>query len=196
MCDARMGTDLPARLADTLRGRPRRTLTCVDKTRAAVLVPLLLVDTVPHLLFTRRAATLPHHAGQVAFPGGTHDPGDGDAVATALREAHEEVGLLPHDVSVLGSLDDIETVSSRFVITPIVGAVPHPYRWQPRPGEVDHVFTVSLPALTDPASRRTETWDFGGRSVPIDVIAVGGHAIWGATQRITRDLLTIVGDLD
>ena len=81
-----------------------------------------------HVLFTRRAASLPHHQGQVAFPGGSRDAGDADAEATALREADEEVGLRPADVRVLGRLDDIETVASRFLITPVVGVAPHPYR--------------------------------------------------------------------
>src|SRR5438093_8806488 len=85
--------DLVTRLTRALAARVRRVRDCPDKTVAAVLVPLLLVEGDAHLLFTRRATTLPHHQGQVAFPGGTTHTGDADLTATALREAHEEVGL-------------------------------------------------------------------------------------------------------
>jgi 8-oxo-dGTP pyrophosphatase MutT (NUDIX family) len=190
-----MLVDLVPRLAHALEARTRRALAREDKTPAAVLVPLLAVDGAMHVLYTRRSASLPHHQGQVAFPGGTHDLADVDLVATALREAHEEVGLLPEDVRVVGLLDDIETMTSRFVITPVVGTVPHPYRWRPRAGEVDHIFTVPVADLLSPDAERQETWDFGGRAVPIDLFPAGGQVIWGATHRITRNLLDIVRGL-
>src|SRR5262245_59000453 len=160
---ARMTVDLVPRLARAIEARARRLLAPEGKTRAAVLVPLLAMDGDLHLLYTRRAATLPHHQGQVAFPGGTVDAErDPDAVATALREAHEEIGLRPDDVRVLGPLDDIETMTSRFVIEPIGGLTPHPYAWTPSPREVDHIFTVRLADLLAPDAERRETWDFGG----------------------------------
>lgn len=188
-----MVASLLPRLARALDARPRRTLAASDKTRAAVLVPLVPVGNEVHVLYTRRSASLPHHQGQVAFPGGTHDAGrDRDVVATALREANEEIGLRPEDVHVLGPLDDIETMTSRFLITPVVGVTPHPYEWTPCPREVDQIFTVPLATLLAPDAQRRETWDFGGRAVPIDVFPVAGQVIWGATQRITRNLLDIV----
>src|SRR5512147_1452782 len=121
-----MASDLLTALARELTARSRITLASSDTTAAAVLVPLLPVDGVLHVLFTRRAASLPHHQGQVAFPGGTMHPEDADLEATALREADEEVGLRPADVQLLGRLDDIETLGSRFRITPVVGVTPHP----------------------------------------------------------------------
>lgn len=160
-----------------------------------MLVPLQAVDDAAHLVFTRRSPALPHHQGQIAFPGGTADPGDPDAVATALREAHEEIGVAPADVRVLAVLDDLETVGSGFVITPVVGVVPHPYDWRPCPREVDTIFTVPLATLEDPATARRETWDFGGTPWPVDSFAVGEHVIWGATYRITRNLLDLARTL-
>ena len=167
-------------------------LTGEGRTRAAVLVPLVPVGNAVHLLFIRRAADLAHHRGQIAFPGGRYEPGDANPVATALREAHEEIGLRPADVRVLGTLDDIETMTSRFLITPIVGVTPYPYSWAPDPREVDHVFTVPLTTLLAPDAERRETWDFDGTAVPIDHFPVAGQVIWGATHRITRNLLDIV----
>ena len=181
-----------AALARELTVRPRVDLPVSDTTAAAVLVPLLTVADDLHLVFTRRAASLPHHQGQVAFPGGTRHAEDRDAEATALREAHEEIGLRPDDVRVLGRLDELETVASRFRITPIVGAVPHPYAWRPCPREVDTVFTVPLATLRTPGIEREELWDFDGRQIPIRLFPVAGQVIWGATHRITRNFLDIV----
>jgi len=181
-------------LAGALDARDRIVLAPPGKTSAAVLVPLLAVDGEPSLLFTRRSAALPHHQGQVAFPGGRRHPDqDPDLLATALREAHEEIGLAPADVRLLGALDDIETVSTQFLITPFVGVVPWPYPFRPCPREVDAIFTVPLRVLQAPGAERRELWDFGGREVPIDTYHVDGHVIWGATQRITRNLLAVLG---
>lgn len=188
-----MVVDLVPQLARVIEARVRRMLASEGKTRAAVLVPLVPVEDGVHLLYTRRAASLPTHQGQVSFPGGRLDPArDDDAVAAALREAHEEVGLRPDDVRVLGTLDDIETMTSRFVITPVVGVTPYPYAWSPCPREVDHVFTVPIAALLAPDAERRETWDFAGHAVPIDHFPVAGQVIWGATHRITRNLLELI----
>jgi len=184
-------------IASALAARDRVVIDPGDRSPCAVLVPMLVVDGEPHLLFTRRAADLTHHQGQVAFPGGRHHPDeDVDLRATALREAHEEIGLDPKDVRVLGALDDIETVATRFVITPFVGVVPHPYAFTPSPAEVAVIFTVPLRVLQAPDAERQETWDFGGRSVPIATFPVDGHVIWGATQRITRNLLGVLDRVD
>jgi 8-oxo-dGTP pyrophosphatase MutT (NUDIX family) len=188
----RLATALTRKLAE----RPRVALSLPEKTLAAVLVPLLVVDGEPHVLFTRRSQDLPHHRGQVSFPGGRHHPGeDRDLQATALREAHEEIGLAPGDVRMMGALDDIETMSTRFVITPFVGLAPHPYEWRACPSEVDAIFTVPLRTLQAPGAERRELWDFDGSKIPIDFYPVDGHVIWGATQRITRNLLHVLSAL-
>jgi len=188
---------LLAGLTLALATRERQVLDPGDKTVAAVLVPLAPVDGELHLLLTRRSHLLSHHRGQVAFPGGRHHAEeDRDLQATALREAHEEIGLEPADARVLGMLDDIETVATRFVITPFVGVVPHPYCWRPRAAEVAAIFTVPLRVLQAPESARQELWDFGGERIPIDTFPVEGHVIWGATQRITRNLLDVIATLE
>ena len=179
-------------LARVLDSYGPRTLTRPDCTRAAVLVPVQLIDGELHLVYTRRAQSLPHHRGQIAFPGGTSDPTDDSLEDTALREAHEEIGLAPQDVCIFGRLSDIETLSSRFLITPIVGRIPHPYAWAPSADEVDIIFTVPIRQLLAPETECREIWDFGGHTLPIDHFPIGGHVIWGATHRITRNLLTLL----
>ena len=188
----RMASDLLVTLARELRARSRVALPPSDKTAAAVLVPLLAADDGVRVLFTRRSASLPHHQGQVAFPGGTCHADEADAESTALREAEEEIGLHPADVRLLGRLDDIETVGSRFRITPVVGVAPHPYAWRPCPREVDTIFTVSIAELVAPGAEREELWDFDGRKIPVRLFPVGGQVIWGATHRITRNLLQVL----
>jgi 8-oxo-dGTP pyrophosphatase MutT (NUDIX family) len=185
--------DLAGHLTRVLTARPRRVLERPEKTVAAVLVPLLAVDGEPHLLFTRRSADLPHHQGQVSFPGGRRDAGrDVDLQSTALREAEEEIGLQREEVHVVGALDDIETMSTQFLITPFVGVVARTAAWVPDPREVDAVFTVALRHLRTPGVERRETWDFQGHPVQIDLYDADGHVIWGATHRITRNLLAVL----
>lgn len=187
---------LIAGLTRVLAERERAVLNRPDKTVAAVLVPLLEVDGEPHVLYTRRSTALPSHQGQVAFPGGRRHPEDADLVATALREAQEEIGLEPSRARVLGALDDIETMSTSYVITPFVAVTPPPYTWTPCPREVDAIFTVPLRVLRAPETLRQEVWDFNGRRVPVDTYPVNGHVIWGATQRITGNLLDLVACID
>jgi len=95
---------------------------------AAVLIPFLHKEGEWHILYTRRTDTLPEHSGQVAFPGGMTDPQDSSPVATALREADEEISLKPEVVKILGSLKRLPTITNYFV-TPIVGAIPWPYEF-------------------------------------------------------------------
>lgn len=180
------------RIATALAAREATAIEDGDRTRAAVLVPLQPIGDDLHVVYTRRAAHLPHHAGQVAFPGGSRDAGDLNLEETALREAEEEIGLARSDVRILGRLDDIHTVASRFVISPFVAMIPHPYDWSPDPSEVATIFSVPISHLLDPESERRELWDFGGSKVPIDLFPFGEHVIWGATHRITRSLLDLL----
>lgn len=194
MARRRMGEVHVSRLEAILETYEPSAVPPGHRTASAVLVPMQLIDGALHLVYTRRALGLPRHRGQVAFPGGTRDPADADLLATALRESREEIGLAADDVRVLGRLDDIETVASRFVITPWVAMVPHPYPWSPAPEEVDAIFTVGIDRLLAPDAERREIWDFDGHPVPIDLFPVGEHVIWGATHRITRNLLALLRD--
>ena len=156
---------------------------------AAVLVPIVQRER-PTVLLTERTAHLSTHKGQVAFPGGRSDPEDLDAAATALREAHEEVGLEPGQVEVLGSLP-IYVTGSSFIVTPVVALVQPGFALQPNPYEVADVFEVPLDFLLNPAhhERHALQWQGLRREWFAMPYQDGAHQryIWGATAAMLRN---------
>jgi 8-oxo-dGTP pyrophosphatase MutT (NUDIX family) len=184
-------------LAERLAARPPRAFRMpgVVLREAAVLVPLLVREGQPHVLFTRRPTHLRHHAGQYSFPGGTREPADMTPLHTALRETQEELGLDTSGIRVLGALDEVPTITE-FRIQPFVGVLPEGATWQPNADEVDLVLEVPLAALLDPAIRRTERRSARGLEYEVDFYTYGSHVIWGATGRILRNLLSLVSALN
>lgn len=167
-----------------ITGRQRQSLPLEEKRLAAVLVPLYMEGGGLQILLIKRTEHVKTHQGQIAFPGGTWHPGDANPIATALREAHEEMGIRPADVEVLGELDDTSTATSNFLITPVVGFIPSPYPFQIETGEIADLLSLSLETLRDPEAFQEETWDREGRSVRVFVRREGSNIIWGATARI------------
>lgn len=142
----------------------------------------------PRLVLTVRTDHLQSHAGQVAFPGGRSDPGDADALATALRESREEIGLDPALVRPLGYLDCFETISG-YCITPVVASIAADAQLYPAPDEVAEVFEVPLAFLLAPENLRRYTMEFRGHRRPMVEFVHGGHRIWGATAAMLLNLL-------
>ncbi len=163
---------------------------------AAVLMPFLCTDNGWRLLFIRRTQhPNDRHAGQVAFPGGRCDSGDPNAYKAALREAHEEVGLVPQDVRILGKLRDMLTVTN-YLVTPVVGAFPWPYTLRPQPEEVSRIFSIPFEWLADSANRETQYRRFMDQGDPLPVIyfkPYDGEVLWGASARMTMLLLEALG---
>ena len=169
-----------------------------EPAAAAVLVPLVMRDELT-LLLTLRTANLSTHSGQVAFPGGRTDDSDSDAVDTALREAHEEIGLPRDHVEVLGTLP-IYVTGTAYIITPVVALVKPGFEVRPNPDEVADVFEVPLAYLMNPAHHQRHEFEFDGvtrqwLSMPyLDIgnAAEAGPAveryIWGATAGMLRNL--------
>ncbi len=151
---------------------------------AAVLVPIVERAGIPHLVFTRRTSTVAHHKGQVSFPGGRFEEGDGDLLTCALREAEEEVGI--RDVRVLGALDQMATPSG-FRVAPFVGVVPSGLSYSPQITEVESVIEIPFSAIEDDFGLRDVEWR-GGR---IESYAVEweGVLVWGVTGWILRGFL-------
>ena len=166
-----------------------------DAPRRAAAVLLGWREGVqPRLVLTVRNDTLQAHAGQVAFPGGRTDPEDADAVATALRESEEEVGLDRRLVTPLGYLDPFDTISG-YRITPVVARIAPDARLYPAPAEVAEVFEVPLGFFLDPANLRRYIMDFRGHRREMAEFIHGGHRIWGATAAMLVNLLQRMGRL-
>jgi len=153
---------------------------------AAVLVPIIL-HAEPSLLLTRRTSHLKKHAGQVSFPGGRIDPEDKDAVATALREAEEEVGLDPAQVEIVGRMDDYVT-GTGYIITPVIGLLPPGLSFRPSPNEVEAIFEFPFSVLLDPDAPRRQKQHVRGRWREYWVWPHPEHFIWGATAAIMYHL--------
>ncbi|MCU1672836.1 MAG: hypothetical protein JWN77_949 [Frankiales bacterium] len=152
---------------------------------------LVLFGDGPDLLFIERAATLRSHAGQPAFPGGAQDPEDAGAVAAALREAQEEVGLDPASVEVLGTLPDLWLPPSGFVVTPVIAWWREPHAVQVvDEAEVAAVARVPIAELADPANRLRVTHPSGWIGPAFDV---RGLLVWGFTAGLTDRLLALGG---
>jgi len=154
--------------------------------RAAVLMAVTQ-EAVPQLLLTKRTAHLRRHAGQIAFPGGRMDPGDVSPVATALREAHEEVALEARHVEVIGQLAPYVT-GTGFSVLPVVGLVPSGLTLVPEVSEVEAIFHVPLAHALDPANHELREGNFRGFSSRYFVIRHGNREIWGATAAMIVNL--------
>jgi 8-oxo-dGTP pyrophosphatase MutT (NUDIX family) len=153
-----------------------------------VLVPLFLDATgTLHLVFTERRADLRRHAGEISFPGGRRDDADDGLTATALREAHEEIGLPPDGVELLGALQPTPTYVTDYAIYPFVGLIEPGFAWVLEEREVAQVLELPLEAVRAGYGRRRLV----RRGMPFrtDTYETDGHVIWGATARIVADLL-------
>lgn len=144
---------------------------------AAILLPFYHRDGEAHLLLTRRTEQVLRHKGQIAFPGGTREPGDADLYETALREGEEEIGLLRAHVRAIGRLDDYRTLSG-YCISPFVVEIPHPYPYVLCPKEIAAL--VEVP------------WHFFLESGECIEYLYGPNRIWGATAGIIRGLVRLV----
>lgn len=183
--------DLHRLLRQRLSSRTPTIRTEWDAKPAAVLLPLYWEREAWHLLFTRRTEKVEAHRGQVSFPGGVIDSTDEDPVQAALREAEEELGIRVEDVTILGMLDPLLTVT-QFIISPVVGTIPWPYRLQINTDEVATAFGVPLSWLADDENIEIQTRELPiqGGSVPVYYFKpYHGQVIWGATARITLNFL-------
>jgi len=165
--------------------------------RAAVLVPLVIIDSEWHLLYTRRSETVNDHKGQVSFPGGSIEVYDPDPELAAIREAREEIGLLPHEVEILGRMQDYLTVS-KFNITPVVANIKWPSALNINADEVSHVFTIPLSWLRTAGNFEYRSWQTpsGYFEKVIFFKEYQGECLWGISARITVNLLDLLGLLE
>ena len=170
-----------------------------DAREAAVLVPFLRIDEAWHILFIRRTNFEgDRHSGQVAFAGGKRDAGDESLMATALREAEEEVGIAADDIELLGHISHHHTVSE-FQVRPYVAVMPWPYTLKLDEVEVARVFTMPLGWLAEEANYRIEQRHHPQSQRPWPVVyydLYDGEMLWGATARMTLSLIDVLRQPD
>lgn len=159
-------------------------------TPAAVAV---LLERVPgyNIVLTKRTRLVEHHKGEISLAGGARDPEDADAVATALRETHEEIGVEPARVSVLGALDDLVTVTG-FRVTPVVCAVDGGLEYRPQESEVERILRVPMRVLRAPDAWFEDVRTWRGKTYHLRSCRYGKDVVWGATSRILQHLLDVV----
>lgn len=165
-------------VVEALDGRKRGRIPCGTR-HAAVLIPLYEKDGALYVVLTKRTDSVAHHKGQISFPGGVCEDGDMNLEATALREAFEEIRIRPRDVKILGMLDDVETHSSEYVVTAVVGLIPSAYCFTLNRDEVESVIEVPVGSLYEMA---------GVNGVEYLHEA---HRIWGLTASILKQLLDL-----
>lgn len=171
---------------------------------AAVLIPIMQVnEPVPswHVVFTRRTETVADHKGQVAFPGGRVDNGDEFPFGTALREANEEIGINPSDVTILGRMESLMTISN-YLVTPVIGEIPWDYPFTPQPDEVSRIFTIPLDWLAQDdhieVHHRSVVFPTSNQAQPLRVVYFKEYEqeiVWGISAEITLRLLVKLGML-
>ena len=186
-----MPTSFETTLQRALAACPKRTLDDPALQPAGIMVIVYKKDGVHCMLLNKRSRHVYRHKGEIAFPGGRVDPSDRSLLDTALRETHEEMGILPEDIRVLGALDDVAT-STGFVISPYVGTIQYPYPWAPSEREVAEVLEIPLPALSDKGCRRDEVRLVNGKLTASPGYAYNGHVIWGATALVIQRFFEVL----
>jgi len=176
-----------------LQAYSRRELSLPPGRRlAAVLLPLYQYNDDYGLIFTKRADTVLHHSGQIAFPGGGHEAHDASLQHTALRESAEEIGLQPTDVQILGQLDDLLTTGSDYLVRPFVGLIPYPYPFVLDLRETASIIEVPLTWLLQHNPLAQEQRYHEGRLVQSVFFDYNEHVIWGATAKIVKQFLDLL----
>lgn len=172
--------DVAAPTADAIWPRAMHRAASGDLIPAGVLIPVVQREHALTVLLTQRSAALKHHAGQVSFPGGRMEPDDRDVLATALRETHEEVGIMPDSVDVAGFLPPMPTITG-YAVTPVIGILGAGTAVTADPAEVEYAFEVPLNYFLDRANDVAVERELFGETHPMIEFHWQGERIWGAT---------------
>ena len=160
---------------------------------AAVLVPLFERHGSIHILFTARGYDVEHHKGQISFPGGVAENSDKSFYDTAIRESREEIGLMPEDVEILGSLDETFVAVSKFTIHPVVGIIPEKYKFIIQSKEVDRIITIPINVFFPESNNKKEYYEYENGCIWYGpTYLFENNVIWGATARITDSFIKLI----
>ena len=167
---------------------PHRSIEDPSMIPAAVMLLLYPKGDDYCVLLNKRTQLVEHHKGEISFPGGRMDDEDASLLDTALRETHEEMGIDPDDVRVLGRVDDMPT-NSNYLMSTFVGTIPYPYDFAPSEFEVAEILEAPISELTDPRSFTFEVRTFQGQPLECPEFNYRGHRVWGATGRVLNNFL-------
>jgi len=161
-------------------------------TQASVLLPLFSKNSRHWILLIRRSTAVEYHKGEISFPGGVMEESDNSPEHTAKRETHEEIGVKEKDIKILGQLDDITTVKSCFMVHPFVGSVPFPYDFHINKREVDQLIEIPLQFFFDYSQPQSFAIKNDGEGFETPAFIYNDNIIWGATQRILENFITLI----
>lgn len=179
-------------IRERLKDYEGKTIDAPKGICAGVIIPVFEKDGDVCIVLTKRSETVRVHKGEVSFPGGMCEDGDGSKVNTALRECCEEIGVPAKDIEIIGKMDEMHTVTG-FVITPYVGIIPYPYSFTTSPGEVAYLILLPLSYLMEVTPAMEET-EHEGKIHRVPSFYYKGDRIWGATCRLLLKLKGIIGN--
>ena len=186
---------LADKISSALISRTPEIVTGNGLKAAAVLIPIQERPDGEYLVLTKRGDNMPTHKGQIAFPGGRMHVGDTDLVATALRESHEEIGIVPEHVRVLGRLDEF-TAGYGIVVTPVVGVIPPQYDFCVDPAETSAIASVPIRSLMEPGTYIKNAHLSPGGHPSYHFYVNNGWDVWGVTARILVQFLELAYDFE
>ncbi len=190
MCGVTIGV-VKQKLKKALSRRRKHRIIDTNRVSSAVLIPIYYREGEYYVLFTQRTEKVKDHKGQISFPGGAYEEKDGVLVNTALRESAEEIGLMPGDVEMLGELDDMATIGSGYIISPLVACIPWPYQFKLEEWETEEIIEVPISVLLDEDCVRRGTDILDDQVVTTYFYHYQDKVIWGATARILNQFLGI-----
>ena len=187
----RMDQATSSAIRRVLSETPSKSIDDPSLVPAAVLLLLYPKEGDYCVLLNKRTQLVEHHKGEISFPGGRKDDEDATLVDTALRETHEEMGIAPGDVDVLGQVDDMPT-NTNYLMSTFVGTIPYPYDFAPSKIEVAEILEAPISVLTDPRWFKFEVRLIQGQPLESPEFNYQGHRIWGATGRVLHNFLRVL----
>lgn len=179
------------KLKRVLSHRIKKTIDRSCLVPAAVLLPLYIKQGEYYLIVTKRAMSLRDHKGQISFPGGVYKNEDKDFVNTAVRETTEEIGLIPSQVEILGRLDDVVTLTSKYIVYPFVAFIEWPFELKVNRHEIDEIIEIPMGVLLGDSNIQYGTKNINGEVITSHFCVYNNNLIWGATAEILKQFVDI-----
>ncbi len=190
-CQVRMDDATAASIRRVLTENPPRRIDDSSQIPAAVMLLLYPKGDDYCVLLNKRTQLVEHHKGEISFPGGRMDNDDASLLDTALRETHEEMGVVPDDVRILGQVDDMPT-NTNYLMSTFVGTIPSPYPFRPSGIEVAEILEAPVSKLRDPRSFKFEVRLVQGQPLESPEFNYLEHKVWGATARVLNNFLRML----